>query len=349
MSNLTQILQIAISSRSELLEQLHNEKTFAYRLFHGINEGYEGLTIDRYGQSILIQTFRNPLIEKEVEEIKAVILKNIDLLETKEELFFTYNPRALNKESDISFDNKNTKNDAEKKIFKEIDINYIYQGKHRGQDPFLFLDMRAGRRFVLKNAKNKSFLNLFSYTNSAGICAKKAGAKEVINVDFSSSSLAIGLENAQINDILSSDNSYKAIKSDVFYALRKFTDTPFKGWNSKIKLPEILDKENLMFKRTFDMVFLDPPAWSKSPYGTIDLVRDYQSIFKLALLATSEGGRIIAANNVAKVQVNDWIENLKKCAKKIGREIKNIDIITPETDFPSPDKNFPLKLVVCEV
>jgi 23S rRNA (cytosine1962-C5)-methyltransferase len=96
------------------------------------------------------------------------------------------------------------------------------------------------------------------------------------------------------------------------------------------------------------LVFLDPPAWSKSLHGTIDLVRDYQSIFKLSLLATSKGGRIIAVNNANVVKLDEWLDILKRCANKIGRNISNIEVITPEEDFPSPDKIFPLKIAVCD-
>ena len=342
MSKITKLLEDAIISRYNLLEKLHSENTNAYRLFHGINEGWQGLTIDRYGESMLIQTFREPLVKEELDEIKEVINRQMLRYSLKEETFFVYNHRNGNKEKDLTFLNETSPEALEKKVFQELNLNYTYQARHRGQDPFLFLDMRAGRRFVQKNAKGLSFLNLFSYTNGSGLCAMSGGAKEVLNIDFSESSLAIGQENAELNGFTSPN--YNAVKSDVFSALRQFLGITFKARNGKTVNPDVIFKQ-----RTFDMVFLDPPAWSKSPHGTIDLIRDYQSIFKLALLATSEGGRIIAVNNVAKVNLNDWLEILKRCATKAGRTIKNIEVITPEEDFPSPDQNFPLKIAVCEV
>jgi 23S rRNA (cytosine1962-C5)-methyltransferase len=342
MSQISTLIQNSISSRSKLLEKLHNENTNAYRLFHGINDDWEGLNIDRYGDSILIQTFREALTKNDLEDIKEIVYEQMSIYSPNKKSFIVYNHRGGNKEKDVIFDNPTLEQDLEKRVFQEMGLNYIYQGRHRGQDPFLFLDMRAGRRFVLNNSKGLSFLNLFSYTNASGICAIKGGAKSVLNLDFSESSLAIGKENAEINNI--NQDNYKSIKTDVFSALRQFSGIPFKGRNAKNNKESVL-----MEKQSFDIVFLDPPAWSKSPYGTIDLIRDYQSIFKLALLATSDCGKIIAVNNVGKVQLNDWLEILKKCAIKAGREISNIEIIEPEDDFPSKDKKYPLKIAVCSV
>lgn len=342
MSKITKILHDALLYRHDFLETLHNENTNAYRLFHGVNEGFSGLTIDRYGDSILVQTFRDPLLKEELDEIKDTILSKMKDFLPNEEVFFVYNHRGGHKEKDLDFDNATSEKSLEKKVFSEVGLKYVYQARHRGQDPFLFLDMRAGRRFVINNSKNLSFLNLFSYTNGSGLAAMSGGAKEVLNIDFSESSLAIGNENAELNNFITPN--YKTIKMDVFSALRQFSGTIFSGRNAP-KIKEVIKLE----QQTFDLVFLDPPAWSKSLHGTIDLVRDYQSIFKLSLLATSKGGRVIAVNNANAVKLDDWLEILKRCANKIGRPISNIEVITPEADFPSPDKNFPLKIAVCEV
>ncbi len=341
MFELTKLINDSIVSRHKLLDELHQENTNAYRLFHGINDGLEGLTIDRYGSSILIQTFREPLTKDQLDEIKEIMSNQMKIFSPNEESFSVYNHRSGNREKDLSFENHNSEKSIEKKTFKEMGLNYVYQAKHRGQDPFLFLDMRAGRRFVKNNSKDASFLNLFSYTNASGMCAMSGGAKEVMNIDFSESSLSIGDENAELNNFTQSN--YQSVKTDVFAALRQFAGIPYHGRNYKIKT------DVMMPKKTFDLVFLDPPAWSKSPFGTIDLIRDYQSIFKLSLLCTSVGGRVIAVNNVGKVNLTEWINILKRCATKAGRNISNIQIITPESDFPSYDKNYPLKIAVCDV
>lgn len=89
---------------------------------------------------------------------------------------------------------------------------------------------------------------------------------------------------------------------------------------------------------------LDPPAWARSPFGTVDLVRDYASLFKPALLATRPGGRMLVANNVAAVDPEDWLDQLNRCARKHDRTFTEVEVLVPESDFPSFDGRPPLKL-----
>jgi 23S rRNA (cytosine1962-C5)-methyltransferase len=343
MPELKYLLEKSINYRRELLEKLHNEGTDSYRLFHGISEGHQGLTIDRYGSLILAQTFREPLLTEETESLESILLEQMETYTHIEKYFFVYNHRGEGREKGVSFWYQADERAQQEKIFTELGLKYISKARHRGQDPLLFLDMRAGRRFVLNNSNGLSVLNLFAYTCGTGICAIAGAAKEVWNIDFAASSLAAGVKNAELNGF--AGQKFKVVKTDVFAALRQFCGLPLKGRFSKsLPKPEIT-----MPERTFDLVFLDPPAWSKGPFGNVDLVRDYQSIFKLALLATTPGGRIIAVNNVAKVNLEDWLDILRRCAVKAGRQIKNIEVIRPEADFPSWDYNYPLKIAVCEV
>ena len=83
---------------------------------------------------------------------------------------------------------------------------------------------------------------------------------------------------------------------------------------------------------------------AKSPFGVVDTVNDYQSLFKPALLCTKPGGKMLVTNNVASVEQDVWIESLKRCTQKIGRSIESIEMITPDADFPSLDAKPPLKM-----
>ncbi len=61
MSSLNQALSVALDHRQALLDQLHGQGTDCYRLFHGSQEGASGLTIDRYGPQLLVQSFHSRL------------------------------------------------------------------------------------------------------------------------------------------------------------------------------------------------------------------------------------------------------------------------------------------------
>ena len=57
-------LALSVGARTALLDSLHAEGTDCYRLLHGAVEGLPGLTVDRYGPLLVIQTFRSPLDRK---------------------------------------------------------------------------------------------------------------------------------------------------------------------------------------------------------------------------------------------------------------------------------------------
>jgi 23S rRNA (cytosine1962-C5)-methyltransferase len=102
-------------------------------------------------------------------------------------------------------------------------------------------------------------------------------------------------------------------------------------------------------KRPFDVVFLDPPRYAKSPFGVVDLVNDYAALFKPALLCTAEGGTLFCCNNVAEVAREPWLEQLQKSARKAGRTLRDVEWIAPEDDFPSSDGQPPLKMALLRV
>lgn len=64
-------------------------------------------------------------------------------------------------------------------------MRYPLAARHRGIDPWLFLDLRAARTWILHNTAGLEVLNLFSYTGGVSCASACGGAKEVWNVDFS--------------------------------------------------------------------------------------------------------------------------------------------------------------------
>ncbi|WP_432474124.1 class I SAM-dependent rRNA methyltransferase [Amphritea sp. HPY] len=328
------LLQQALANRTGLLDQLHNENTDCYRLFHGTNEGCSGLTVDRYGPQLLIQTFHQSISQTDAEQIQQAVEEQLG-----KPLQLVYNDRSQ----------KNSRRSDEQRIDGqeytglELGVSYLVKGKHQGQDPLLFLDMRAGRRWVQQNAADKSVLNLFSYTCGVGVVAASAGANRVLNVDFSTRSLDVGKRNAELNNLDRSQIEF--FQSDFFTAAKQLAGIPIKqrvGRGRKPKPFPHIDEEQ------FDLVFLDPPRWAKSAFGTVDLIRDYPSVLKPSLLAVKEGGQLVCANNVASVGLDDWLDVVRRCASKAGRPVRELDIITPESDFPSPDGKYPLKLAVLQ-
>ncbi len=334
---LTELLAAAFTARAELLARLAAEHTDAYRLFHGSVEGRPGLTVDRYGDLLLVQSFHQPLPPQQLAELTnyyAGVLPGLTPI---------HNDRS---QTNSRIANELPPEQMEAALLPrevhELGVAYRIQARHEGQDPWLFLDLRAGRRRVMRDATGKSVLNLFAYTCGVGIAAAKAGARFVVNVDFADSSLRVGRENARLNHL---PIRPRFIKSDAFAALRQLSGI---GQAERVRgkrMPAFPKLE----PQQFDLVFLDPPRYAKSPFGVVDLVNDYAALFKPALLCTAPGGTLICCNNVAEVDRDAWLDQLQRSARKAGRPIRDFEWIAPEADFPSPDGKPPLKMVALAV
>lgn len=327
----------ALQSRAALLSRLHAEQTDAYRLFHGSVEGQPGLTVDRYGDLLLAQSFHSPLQPSQLAELEAFYSHALP------DLTLIYNDRSRpNSRICNKLPPELLAAAIKPRLALELGVNYRIQGRHAGQDPWLFLDLRAARRRVMKEIAGKSLLNLFAYTCGVGVAAAKAGASDVMNVDFAESSLAVGKENARLNDL---PIQMSFIQSDAFPALRQLSGLGQSRFVRGKQMPQF----HKLQKRQFDVVFLDPPRYAKSPFGVVDLINDYPAVFKPALLCAAEGGIVICCNNAAKVPREAWLDQLERSARKAGRPIREVEWIMPESDFPSHDGRPPLKTALLRV
>ena len=79
MSSLNQALRAALDNRKDLLAELHAQGTDCYRLFHGSQEGAGGLTIDRYGPQLLVQSFHQRLERDDLLQLHEAINRNLGL------------------------------------------------------------------------------------------------------------------------------------------------------------------------------------------------------------------------------------------------------------------------------
>ncbi|MGN2431944.1 class I SAM-dependent rRNA methyltransferase [Pseudomonas syringae] len=338
MSSLNQALSVALDNRESLLAELHLQGTDCYRLFHGSQEGASGLTIDRYGPQLLVQSFHTGLERDALLELHAQVNARLGL-----ETLLVYNDRSQG----------NSRVDRQDAIYKadeaaladhvghEWGLNYRVRGRHAGQDPLLFLDLRNTRGWVRQHSAGKSVLNLFAYTCGVGLSAAAGGASEVCNLDFAEGNLAVGRENGALNPQLP---TMQFIQSDYFPAIRQLAGLPVAARRSQ-KLPSHVKLD----QRQYDLVLLDPPAWAKSAFGTVDLLRDYQSLLKPALLTTADDGVLICCNNLAKVSMQDWREQVLRCASKAGRTVRDWQMMQPAEDFPSKDGQPPLKTLILQL
>jgi 23S rRNA (cytosine1962-C5)-methyltransferase len=328
-------IQNALEARSSFLASLEN--TDCVRLFHGAAEGQPGLAVDRYGSVLLLQTWRDPLTELEIEKIQQCVEAALG-----EDLITVWNhrgqekgkPREIFPVPDL----------PARVIGTEHGLRFDVHPRHKVGDPLLFLDSRVARRRLREASAGKTVLNLFSYTCSAGVAAIAGGAKAAWNVDFARTALDVGTGNARLNDIqvegdAANPTAWRNIHEDVFPVIRQYAG---------MRIQDHRGGRKLRFKsrkpRQFDIVVLDPPRWSRSAFGAVDVVRDYPTLFKPALLATAPGGHLLCTNHVAQVGFDDWTDVLRRSAAKAGRPIQSLERLQPDADVPSFDGNHPLKI-----
>lgn len=115
-----------------------------------------------------------------------------------------------------------------------------------------FLDMKPGREWLMRNAKDKRVLNLFAYTCSLSVAALKGEAEMVVNVDMAKGALAIGKENHLLNGIDSHRVKYLAY--DIL-----------NSWN------------NIARNGPYDIVVIDPPT---NQGDSFKVERDYAKILR---------------------------------------------------------------------
>ncbi|HJN77162.1 MAG TPA: class I SAM-dependent methyltransferase [Myxococcota bacterium] len=287
----------AAASRREVLDL---SGTTAWRLFHGVAEGRPNLAVDRYGGGLI-----------------AWMQDEVDRAERE----------AIDELGEVTWVRRGTP--LSTLPFEELGMRW--PAASLGQDPPLFLDLRAGRRWLQEHARGR-VLNAFAYAGGSGLSCVQA--ETVVNLDHSARYLDFATEVAEHNG-----RQVECIREDYFAAVRQWGGLKLRGRGARRRWKR-------RDQRRFDLVVLDPPTFAKSPLGAVDLLRDYPSLLKPALCCLTAGGSVLATNHAAKIDLEDWLGICRRCADKAGRPIRDIEVIVPEADFPSFDGRPPLKIAV---
>ena len=296
-------------------------------------EGRPGLTVDRYGPLLWVQTFRAPLLPEELERLADTSRQATGL-----DLIPLWNHRGR---QPCTWRYEAPPGASGPHLAHEGGLAFEIRPRPWGKDPWLFLDLRAARRHVRRHCATATVLNLFAYTCGVGVAALAGGARQVWNVDFAASALEVGRRNAVLNHL--DGPAFRLVQADVIPTVRQLAGLPVKGRAARRRGFQRFQA------RQFHLTVLDPPTWATSPFGAIDPVRDYPSLFKPALLCTRPGGVVLATNHVATVHRDPWVDSLRRAAEKAGRPIRQVELLPPDEDFPSPDGRHPLKVAILHV
>lgn len=172
----------------------------------------------------------------------------------------------------------------------------------------IFLDQRDNRMRVRELAKDKRVLNLFAYTGGFSVAALYGGAARAVCVDVSATALAQAKRNVER---IGGSERYATLRSDVLEAL------------ARIKKRD----------ETFDIIVLDPPSFSTTRSGRLEVKRDYAKLVTACLAVLTPDGYLLACVNHHGVG-HAWLaDQVRRGAKAAGREVLRIAACDPPDDF----------------
>ena len=175
-----------------------------------------------------------------------------------------------------------------------------------GQKTGFFIDQRENRRRLADFAKGKSVLNTFSYSGGFSIYALAAGASKVVSVDISESAIDLANKNAELNGLSS---KHEGITSDVFEYLKQ-------------------EGEN------FDILVLDPPAFSKNKRTMHNAVQAYKRLNLQAFKKIKAGGIIFTFSCSQHISPKLFEDTMRAAAYESKREVSILEKLTQPKDHP---------------
>lgn len=214
-----------------------------------------------------------------------------------------------------------------------------------GLSPGLFLDQRENRKWVRENSKDKSVLNLFSYTGGFSVNAALGGAKEVVTVDVSANFLDWCKINFAINTLeLPKEGEDPEERPRLDYK-SLMSNEPAKGRY------EFWLQDSLLFlkgaakrKRKFDLIICDPPSFGRSKGGTFSISKNYEELLIHCLYCLGKGGFLMFCTNYEK-----WTRaDLSKNVQRLKHQFNFTVLSSPSSclDFELPDEEPLMKSIV---
>ncbi len=252
------------------------------------------LTVDLYGDYARIVDFSEEGLDDELRD-EVIDLVSRFLYVERSRINFVYRKKREGRE-------QHEKGDEECRVsVKENGLVFECELKAYA-DTGLFLDMEETRKLVREMALNQRVLNLFSYTSSFSVYAASGGAESVVSVDLSNVYSQWSRRNLDNNGFLDG-KKYEVVTADA----RSFLEDAVKE------------------KRVFDLVILDPPAFSNSHKAeTFDVQKDYIEFLGLINLLLSDGGVVLFSENLQSFR----FEKAKLESMYDAEEITN-DVFAP--------------------
>jgi 23S rRNA (cytosine1962-C5)-methyltransferase len=321
------LLEKAITAREALFDEKHRS---ALRLFNGFAEGCPELVVDLYAATAVLYNYAEraeeglPLV-KEAESFLREHLPwlRAGIVKTRNSFSTEMNRGKL------LFGEEPDRKVEEQGVWYALDLRM-------NQDASLYLDTRNLRRWLGEHMSGKTALNTFAYTGSLGVAACAGGATRAVQLDLSRQFINLAKSSYALN-------GFPIHKADFIAGDFWSVVNQFKRRGER-----------------FDCVLVDPPFFSTTAKGALDLNRDSTRLINKVRPLVNDGGWLVAVNNALYVSGKEYMEELEAlCADGYLKVSELIPVPedftgyaetrtrTPITD-PSPF-NHSTKIAVLEV
>ncbi len=284
------------------------------RVVFGEADGLPGLTVDRFGDVLVVQTMSYgmeqrkgqlfPLLVQALREdgqdIQAVYERNDEALRDKEGLpqgkgFFPLPGQAAPAETVTEI--------------TENGVKYTVDFEN-GQKTGFFLDQKFNRRAVGQLARGKRVLDCFTHTGSFALNAALGGAEKVTAVDVSESAIEMARKNAVLNGL---EDKMDFLCADVFDLLPQWAEEKRRDW---------------------DFIILDPPAFTKSRKTADAAAKGYKEINFRAMKLLPRGGYLATCSCSHFMEAHRFKGVIAAAARDAGVQLKQIAERQQAPDHP---------------
>lgn len=272
------------------------------RLIYSESDFLPGLVVDKFADVLVLQS-----LSLGIERIKGMLC---DLL------MEIVQPSGIWERSDVPVRRleglEQTTGLLRGEVPDEVDmvengIHFLVDVKH-GQKTGFFLDQKQNRAALEPLCRDARVLDCFCHNGSFALHAAKYGASSVLGVDISEEALAVARRNAEINGF---DNvTFEA--HNCFDLLRDLTDAGEK----------------------FDLVILDPPAFTKNKAAVQSAIRGYKEINLRGLKLVRPGGFLVTCSCSQHVLPEMFQEVINQAARDAKKRIRLVEFRTQGYDHP---------------
>jgi 23S rRNA (cytosine1962-C5)-methyltransferase len=290
-----------------------------YRVVFGESDLLPALIVDKYGDYLSVQFLSLGM------DIRKDLIVDI--------LVEIFKPKGIYERSDVSVRLKEGLELKKGPLYGtfdpvvEIEENGLKMlvDLENGQKTGYFLDQKENRDNLKYYVKDKTVLDCFCNVGGFSLCAKKYGAKEVTSVDISQRAIDFVNKNAELNNL-----KINTVVADVFEQLR------------------IYRKNN----QKFDIVILDPPAFTKSVDTVKEGYKGYKDINILGLKLINNGGYLVTCSCSEHLSINLFLDMIQESVVESGIQAKLVEFRTQGKDHATligTDESLYLKVAVLRV